>query len=524
MFLRVLFAVALLAQVGVAEARWREASTRHFLIYSEASEADLRHAAEQLERYDSMLRVATVVSDPDRSPATRATIFYVRDVMRVRELAGARNSNLWGFYVPHSSGGMIFSPMEERTSRTRRSNRSPTTQPSDNFTAQSVLLHEYTHHFMFNNFNFGAPRWLSEGYPEFFSTAIFEDDGSITIGTPPWERRHEIQSGNDINAEQILLRPQDNWRVEGIYAIGWLMSHYLTFHPDHMGRELLAYYRALAAGQSPEQAASAFGDLRTLTAELREYRRAGNYNIARVPAERLSTGTISIRELSDGEDAIMEVRMRSKRGVNREQAESLVREARRVAAPYPNDPIVQVSLAEAEYDSRNYDAAEAAADRAIAADPNLVDGHLYKARAIWARAVAADDRRTETWAGIRRIISRANRIDPDDPEPLMLFYQSFGPSGVEPTENAIDALITAHELAPQADDLRFLATREFLRRNQAQRAALAWGPLISGGHGGGNRDSFAEVITLIRAGDSEGALAKIDEMSTQAREGSGESD
>src|SRR5690349_11845955 len=105
MILRILFAVALLAQVGVAEARWREASTRHFLIYSEGSEADLRRASEQIERYDSMLRVATGVGDPDVSPATRVTIFYLRDVNELRELLNARDSGIWGIYFGHGSGG-----------------------------------------------------------------------------------------------------------------------------------------------------------------------------------------------------------------------------------------------------------------------------------------------------------------------------------------------------------------------------------------------------------------------------------
>ncbi len=514
MIIRLLLAVLLVAQAGLAEARWREASTRHFLIYSEADEKELREAAEQLERYDSMLRVAMGVNDPDRSPATRLTVYYLRDVNKVRELAGARGSGIWGFYIPHAAGGVVFSPrMDYRSGHRNSLHRFHTPAAvQDSFTAQSVLLHEYTHHFMFNNFNFGAPLWLSEGYPELFSTARFEEDGSVTIGTPPWERRHEITSGSDINAKQILLRPGENWRVPGIYGIGWLMSHYLTLHPDRMGRELLAYYRALAANQPPEQAAAAFGDLDKLTSDLRAYRRTDEFNLARIPAEQLSTGPIVIRALNAGENAIIDVRMRSKRGVNRSQAESLVRDARKAAAPYPNDPFVQVSLAEAEYDARNYDAAEAAADRALAADPNLVDAHLYKARSIWARAEAAEDKSPETWGEVRRIIAAANRIDPGDPEPLMYFYQSYEPSGEAPSDNAIDALITAHELAPQAGDLRMLATRELLRRNDAQRAALAWGPLVGAGHGRQDQDKLEAITALIRAGDSEAALTSLDAL------------
>ena len=516
MFRLIFLALALVAHAGVAEARWREASTRHFLIYSEGTEAELRRAAEQMERYDSMLRLATGVSDPERSPATRVTIFYLRDSAKVREMANMRDSGVLAFYLPYASGGIIFAPrIDYRLNRAGSLNRHQ--NMNETFSAQSTLLHEYTHHFMFNNFNFGAPLWLQEGYPEFFSTARFEEDGSMTIGAPPAERRDEIASGSEINAEHILLRPEDNRQVGGIYAIGWLMSHYLTLHPDRQGRELLQYYRALAAGQTPAQAASAFGDLGQLTSQLRDYRRTREFPASRIPAERLSTGPIVIRELSPAEDSIMEVRMTSKRGVNRSRARNLVADARRIAANHPNDAFVQVTLAEAEYDAHNWDLAEGAADRAIAADPNMVDAHLYKARAIWARAKEAEDKSPETWREVRRILAAANRLDPGDPEPLMLFYQSYEPQGIEPTENAVAGLITAHQLAPQADGLRMLAVREFLRKGEAQRAALAWGPLVGGGHSGRYSEDMEAITTMIRAGDAQGAFAKIEELRAELR-------
>ncbi len=508
-------ALLMVVQANVAEAKWREASTRHFLIYSEASEAELRRAAEQIERYDSTLRVATGVGDPERSPATRVTIFFVRDVNQLRALHGVRDSGVWGFYLPYGSGGVIITPRIGPRSTRRDSVHRVPSEIEDSFSATHVMLHEYTHHFMFNNFNFGAPLWLSEGYPEFFASAQFEDDGSVTIGTPPWYRNYEIANAAEINAEQILLRPSENHRVAGIYGIGWLMSHYLTLHPDRQG-QLRAYMQALSQGQEPEVAAAVFGDLGRLTSALRDYRRASQFGVSRIPAARLATGPIAIRELSAGEDAIMDVRIRSKRGVDRERAQSVVRDARQAAAPYPNDPFVQVTLAEAEFDAGNFAEAEAAADRAIAANPRLIDAHLYKARAIWGRAEKAEDKSPAIWAEVRRIIAGANRIDPDDPEPLMLFYQSYEPSGVEPSDNAIEALLQAHALAPQDTNLRMLAARELLRRNRSQEAGRAWAPIVNGAHGRENREKVAEVMTLIRAGNAPAALAKLDEIRAEA--------
>ncbi|HEV2866238.1 MAG TPA: hypothetical protein VGX37_06955 [Allosphingosinicella sp.] len=512
-----LFAFLLLVQGTVADARWREASTHHFLIYSEGDEAELRQAAEEIERYDSALRNVTGVGDPDRGPSVRVTIFFVRDVHVLRGLFGGRDSGIWAFYLPHTRGTIVAPRRGPRPIHASNSiqGRLPD-EIQESFTARGVMLHEYTHHFMFNNFNFGAPLWLSEGYPEFLSTAQFGEDGSITIGTPPWYRNFEIAQAGDIDARQILLRPAQNYRVAGIYGIGWLMSHYLTFDPARYP-QLRAYMQALSNGREPQEAASAFGDLDQLTSDLRRYRRAREFPVSRIAPERISIGRIAIRELSEAENAIMDVRIRSKVGVNRRTAPSVARDARRAAAAYPNDPFVQVSLAEAELDARNYAEAEAAADRALAADPNNVDAHLYKARAIWGRAEALQDRNPQTWREVRTILAAANRLDPDNPEPLKLFYQTYEPSGEAPTENAVNGLMAAHEGAPQDSELRLLATRERLLRNELDRARLLFAPIVNGAHGRENREKVAQVMELIHAGDARGALTRLDELRAEAK-------
>jgi len=518
----ILILLALLGWTDTADARWREASSRHFVIYSEADEAELRQAAEQFERYDSMLRFVTGVADPDRGPASRVTIFFVRDVQELRRIYGARQSGIWGFYLPYARGIIITPRIGYRSQRGSSVMRTSTPAAiEDSFNARGVMLHEYTHHFMFNNFNFGAPLWLSEGYPEFMSTARFEDDGSVTIGTPPWYRNNEISEARDINAQEVLLHPADNYKIQGIYGIGWLMSDYLTFDQHRTG-QLAAYLHALDTGAQPEQAAAVFGDLDQLSSELRRYRTGSGFPLSRIPAAHISVGQISIRELSDAENAIMEVRIRSKRGVSRTTAPDVARDARAAAAPYPNNAFVQVSLAEAEYDAKNYVEAEAAADRAIAADPRLIDGYLYKARSMWARAEAAHDTTPRTWTAIREILAQANRIDPDDPQPLAFFYESYQPSGIAPTANAIDGLFVAQQMAPQESGLRILATRELLARNRVADARRLFAPIASSAHGSENREKVAQVMTLMQAGDGPGALAKLDELREEARRRDGE--
>jgi hypothetical protein len=138
--------------------------------------------------------------------------------------------------------------------------------------------------------------------------------------------------------------------------------------------------------------------------------------------------------LRAGEAAVMPTRIRSARGVDSKTAPEIAAQARAVAAQYPDDPFVERELAEAEFDEHNYAASEQAADRALSADPKLAKALIYKGRA---EMMLADSSPKADWEAIRRNFLAANKLDTEDPEPLLLYYESFGKSGRRPTPNAI---------------------------------------------------------------------------------------
>jgi tetratricopeptide (TPR) repeat protein len=491
--------LALLATWAVpGDARWREASSRHFVIYSEQSEADLRKIADELERFDRALRIQLQRRDEDKSPATRLTIYVLPNQSMLGDFLGRQD--VAGVYMARAGGSIAFTHRE----RPRR--------PDEGLDPRLVLFHEYTHHFLYNNFAFGAPLWFSEGYPEFWSTARTTPEGGVSFGLPGTHRSAELTMLPKIGVERLLslrLPVRDSATYAAIYGRGWVLAHYLTFEPTREG-QLNAYLRALHEGRTPAEAASVFGDLNALDREVERYMRGRGFNYATIPANMVSPGPIEIREVSAGEDAMMSVRMRSKRGVNERQAQGLVPEGRRIGERFPNDPAVQLALAEVEYDARNFAEAEAAADRAIAASPNLVDAHLYKARAMAGRLIAASDRTPESWAEVRRRITAANRIDPDDPEPLIAFYESFAPSGRAATQNAVDGLLIAQTAAPEDKSLRITAARELLVRRDARRARSVLAPLASDSHSGMLGPKIGEVMTTLETGDAAAALTQLD--------------
>jgi hypothetical protein len=170
-------------------------------------------------------------------------------------------------------------------------------------------------------------------------------------------------------------------------------------------------------------------------------------------ASKINVGAVSMRTLSAGEQEVMPYRMRSKvRGGNIEpkEAQELASSVRTLAERFPSDALVQASLAQAESDAGNHLAAENAAARAIAIDPKLVEAHICKALAQMAIAKSIQSPDPQVWAEVRKTLVGANRLDPDNPQPLALFYQTFSASAQNPTANAVAGLHRAYEIGSRS--------------------------------------------------------------------------
>lgn len=488
--------LAILAWASPAAAEWRQAQTGHFVIYSKDDEDALRQFATRLERFDAAMRAIHGLPDVDFGPANRVTIYAVDDTADIRRL-GRMGSDLMGFYVPRAGGSVAFVPRN-------------VDQAYQDMSAQSVLLHEYAHHFLYRNQPAAYPAWFIEGSAEFYSTARFDEDGGITFGMPPEHRALELfVSGNGLTVKEMLdkLPSEFNSReVVRLYGKAWLLTHYLRLEPGRDG-QLTQYLLAINRGKpSLDAAKAAFGDLGKLEGAMREYKKRERLAGLRVDPAMIDAGKIDIRTLDPGEAAMMDVRMVSRRGVNDKVAEELVPDARRAAAPYPSHPVVQAWLAEIEYDAGNFVEAEAAADRALAANPRQIEALIYKGRARMAAAEKAKSRDPAVWSEVRTALAAANRVDPDHPEPLILFYDSFRKQGVDPTENAVTGLEYAYALAPYDRGLRRLLADQLLADGDAKGARAILSSVAYDPHEGPAGQAAARAIRKIDAGDIGAAL------------------
>jgi hypothetical protein len=211
--------------------------------------------------------------------------------------------------------------------------------------------------------------------------------------------------------------------------------------------------------------------------------------------------------------------MESKRGVTTATAEPLAAKVRQVQATYKGDPFVEVTLAEAELDADKPAAAEAAADRALAVDPRNVEAMIFKGRAIIEQAQAATKPDAKRFAAGRSWFTKANKLDVNDPEPLLEFYQSFLFEGVKPTYNAVDALHHASDLAPQDLGLRFTSAMQFLKDGDRKNARQTLAPIAYTPHGQSLAEIAQKLIARIDAGDADPTKAVFDAEKAAKTEG-----
>lgn len=474
-----------------ASAAWLEASSNHFIVYSDTSEAQLRDFTSRLEHFDYALRKVFLwnAAEDNGRRSNRLKIYVLPSQTAIEGLCGC--INIAGFYVSDTDAPVAFTPR-------RMGDESQT-----NLNSQIILFHEYAHHFMFSNAAAAYPTWYSEGFAEFASTAKIERDGRVDLGGPAAHRTDSLQ-GNVLSMQALLdssARHID--REEAVSSSGWLLTHYLLFNASRSG-QLKKYLDAINNGTpSVDAGKAAFGDLKTLDLELAQY--LENRRLKYLAIDSAPIGDINIRPLSVGASAMMPIEIRVSRGLSRKSALELLPEALRLAVPFPNDPDVQAQLAAAEYHAGNAAAAEAAADRALQADPKCMEALIYKGR-IGVNQATETHADEQAWKLARTWYAKANRVDSNAALPLFLFYSSFIREGIDPTANAVAGLNRAFELAPENFNMRMTVAYQALKEGHADSARRLLAPIAFSPHGGGLGRVAGDIIALIDTGKTDEAL------------------
>lgn len=497
--LRFALAGAIAAAATQAHASWYEAKSKHFIIDGDVDPQDLTDYAKKLERFDQAVRIARSMQDPLLTDAGRLRIYFLRNADEWSDLT--EGDDALGEYGSSASGSFAFVQKMKGD------------RPGD-FNSDLLFFHEYAHHMMFQNWAAALPTWVAEGFAEFFSTAKINDDGTVVLGSAADQRSIGVYGLHHEYPLSDMLSDSRSWltarQVDIIHSRGWLLTHYLTFEPSRRG-QLDKYILGIQNGESTRKSAeSAFGDIGKLDNELDHYANEKSLPGIVIRTDPARIGKISVGPLPPGTAALMPIQMRLDHGVTPANERFVAGKARGLAADFPSDPFAQATLAQAEYGAGYYSAAEAAADRALATDPNYVHALIYKGRA--EMELAKSNPSKNDWNQIRGWFAKANHVDTENAEPLMLYYESFVAAGQKPTESAVRGMMYALVLAPQDRRLRWMAVRQQLVDGKVAEARQTLGPIAYDPHGGTAREKARDVLAAIEGSDATKGVTIIDNI------------
>lgn len=475
--IRMIAAVALAMCAMPAAAKWREAETRQFRVYSEGSESDLVERAELLERYDRLLRIFTGVSMEAEAP--KLNVYMTNYVTSIGNL-GADSAA--GFYVASTKGICAFA--------SRRSG----------FTDDSVvLLHEYAHHFMMQHFPVAYPAWYVEGFAEYFSTARIDGD-TVELGRFERNRAYSLQVLKWLPIATILTGKSDltGDEVHSFYGQSWLLAH-MILQDSELNAKMPDYLTQVAAGvPSVEAFAAAFGSTRAFDARLRDYFDRGRITYRRLDFSEGEFGraTVAVSDLPDAAERGLLPAAAIRCGVG--DSKEWLKDVRAVEQKYPDTPFARRIGAMAEAEAGDPARAIAKLQPMIAAEPDNADYHFWMGRAYSRRAHQENGDMAENHALARKSYGRAFEIRPDHWQTLLNYVaDSQTPNG----KAEQDILIAARDLAPQVGEINTRLGMSLALEQRFEEAATVLTPVANSPHGE-VPEAVRKLLALIAARDT----------------------
>jgi Flp pilus assembly protein TadD len=493
---RALAALLVLASASPAAAEWRRAESANFVLYSQAGEARLREQAALLEDYQLFLRALTGVSDPNAP--NKLNIYMVRSGAQLRSIRNMP-AGISGVYVAGSAG--IAAVVDESA-------------PGQ---GQEILLHEAAHHFMKQYRPLPYPAWYIEGFAEYASTVTFRKD-VIEYGRPSVGRAYTLVKGAWLPLDRILFGkvPADRDGMDAFYAQSWLLAHYLLRNSE-MRPKFAAYLAAAARGDEPRKAfAAAFPTpIAELERELRGYSKRGMTYTRFKRASEAAAPAVAITRLPPSADDLLLHRAAIE--VGPEDESGLIAKVRAAAAKH-QDEFARRILAQAEALHGDPAKADAMLDSLLAARPADSELHYFKGMRHLRAGRESDDGEAQ-FRLARASFARAHKANPDHWQTLLRYAEALRANDRFVSDNTINILLLAQELAPQAQEATMNAASLLIARKRWAEAERLLLPLTGDPHNPGLAQAARRLLEEARArGGARAALGPSETAPAAARE------
>jgi len=463
-----------------APGRWLRAESEHFIVYSDRGEPTLRSYVTMLEDFDGVLRVLqnrTTAETPRKLP-----VYLVSNINQLRRAYPDADERL---------GGVYFNALNDIFAIAIRAERGSASNGSDD-----VVLHEYVHHFMMQYFPNGYPGWMIEGLAEYYMTADLQPK-KVLVGSANAGRGYSLYNERWLPMEDLLGKEPGELRSDDMatfYAQAWLLTHYVWTDKQRWTK-LQDYLAAIRAGGDPmESWTKAFGeDSKTLERNLRTYMRKPLMGVAITRTPPPPPQIAFTRMPAGADDLILEAQL-LKRGVSDDQGAVLLKKVRELAAKRPGEFYSRLVLARAECDLGDRAAGEKILKTLLDERPTDLEALQVMAYSRLAAARNADyDDAKAIYAEAAKYLGRAHKIDGDNY--LTLYgYAEARSFDRDPSQNTLNVVFRAAEIAPQSPTIRMNAASLFTRAGQYGVARDMLTPIAANPHGGGAAKMAANML------------------------------
>lgn len=369
---------------------------------------------------------------------------------------------------------------------------------------ETQIYAEFARHYLLTHFPQAYPLWYVDGFGMLFSTMEVRKDGAIEFGRAPPEYTkvmdhyprypaRNVLSGQYLSDKRALTR----WSPYHM----WVLTHMLFFD-DARRQEMRGYLAKIASGASAAEASALFGDMDAFERALAAYdNRRIPYVEVRYPSDR--TEAPFVRRLTEGEVAYVKGKLESNsrlyvgtaaslagttedtpsEAASVELREQWLLRLRADARRFPANLQTYLLLAEAECRTNNIQGCTEAANRAVEIDPTSGEALAWQGWSRTAAAVAGPpaQRAFAVKAG-RATIVRANRLAPDHPVPLILYYRSFVDAGEAPSDAAVAGLMKASDQVPASPTTRLMLGEALAKRGAMEAARRILAPVAFGAY------------------------------------------
>jgi len=483
-FVAALFAAS---PAPAAAARWVRAESEHFILYSDGDEAVVRAYADKLERYDAMLRERHYIAKSGAAPR-KLPVYLVADTAGLRKLIPGASEILRGIYIP-TTDDIFAAAIRSRD--------------EDN-----TLLHEYAHHFMYQNFPYAFPRWVVEGYAEYYAPTKIKGK-AVDFGISNQGRVEELVYGKWNDWRQVLsgAEMKTGESVSMFYAQSWFLTHY--FLSDEGRRAKFgAYLSAVGNGADPVAAiepaiGAPVGDLERM---MRSYLQSSGVGAFRFTSS-FNPQPVVVTPMPASAGDMLLLGQRVKRGAAKDARAALLAEVRAAAARHPGDRLAEVTLARAEIEFGDLAVADAILARWTAALPDDVEIAQLSAMSRMAAGDKVEDsqQKAALYKEAQRHVARAFKVKADDHLTLYLYFRARAQERGFPSDNDVEALLAAQEMAPQLHNLRVEAAQMLTYRKNYDYALHLLAPLANDPHDASFAAWVREQMEDIREQKAKGA-------------------